>query len=199
MIIVYGIYIAVPLGETNPVVTWSLRIFSANATLKGIMKRTNKSPAIEEGPSCCHRKYIHRATTSGADQIRCRKGGASCSFCASTDIRLTISPTLVSRRAEVLIRRACRDIMTHLKSNCYHAQARQQHSRRGTGLKRTSTVRRIAFQNRCALSIRLLNYHYTFDFSCCKHCKHNATLTCHALKSSGCMLNYCSWLSYKSF
>ena len=115
MISLYGIYIAVSLGETNPVVTWSLRIFSAKAALKGIMKRTNKSPAMAEGPSSCHRKYIHRPTTSGADQSRCRKGGASCSFCASTDIRLTISPMLFSRRAEVLSRRACRDIVTHLK------------------------------------------------------------------------------------
>ena len=115
MISLYGIYIAVPLGETNSVVTWSLRIFSANAPLKGIMKRTSKSPAIAEGPSSCHRKYIHRTTISGAPQSRCRKGGASCIFCASTDIRLTISPTLVSRRAEVLSRRACRDIVTHFK------------------------------------------------------------------------------------
>ena len=40
---------------------------------------------------------MHRPMVRGADQIRCRKTGASWNFCASTDIRLTISPTLVSR------------------------------------------------------------------------------------------------------
>ncbi len=94
------------------VVTRSFRVFCAMTPLTGTMSNMRRSPARTDGPSCCHRKYMHRAMVTGDDHAMWRYPGASCNFWASTDIKLTITPVLVSRLAAVLSRKACRELIT---------------------------------------------------------------------------------------
>lgn len=58
------------------------------------------SPASTDGPSNCHKKYIANPICSGADHTMLMYAVASIKRCASTAIKLTISPTVNSFRTE---------------------------------------------------------------------------------------------------
>lgn len=76
------------------------------APLSGISKIMTATPARADGPRICQRKYIARMTCKGTDHSRLMKGDTSMKRWASTDMRLTISPTVDLRLAELVMTRA---------------------------------------------------------------------------------------------
>ncbi|KAH1009375.1 hypothetical protein HUJ04_001736 [Dendroctonus ponderosae] len=78
-------------------------------------------PAKTDGPSSCHKKYMDKQICNGADQIIFKYVVRSMNFCASTDMRFTISPRngekhLCSRRSEITCPKSCG--LTNMRMSC---------------------------------------------------------------------------------
>ena len=80
-------------------------VLFAMTMLIGMSRIITPSPARMDGPRVCHRKYSDTAIWNGADQIMWRYVLRSMNRCASTDIRLTISPTVEDLRASLVTTR----------------------------------------------------------------------------------------------
>ena len=92
----------------NRLHTWSLRCFVATNIVIGMRTTMTARPASTDAPSCCHNMYTATTICRGADHSTQMKPMLSWKRDASTDIRLTISPTvdvfsdvLVSLRAYI--------------------------------------------------------------------------------------------------
>ena len=76
------------------------------AKLMGVIRSITAKPAKMAGPKVNHRKIREMTICRGADQIMLKYGVRSMKRWASTDMRLTISPTVLVLRALLLSLRA---------------------------------------------------------------------------------------------
>ena len=96
------------LTGNQALITWYLLFKAANPVFSGIKISKTMTPTKMEGPMVNQRNTIARTICSGADHMLWRYVITSFSLSASTDIRFTISPTVLSRRALLLSLSACR-------------------------------------------------------------------------------------------
>ena len=66
--------------------------------LIGMRMTMMNTPASALAPSSCHRKKMATMMVSGADHMMCMIRAPPCTLSASTDMRFTISPIVVSFR-----------------------------------------------------------------------------------------------------
>lgn len=89
--------------------TWSCRVLCAIQAFTGISRTMTPMPANTDGPKICHKKKSDTQIWNGPDQIVWKYVIRSMKRCASTDIRLTISPTVDVFLAEFDITRVCKE------------------------------------------------------------------------------------------
>ena len=87
--------------ELRGIQTCSRRQILVTTRLSGIMSSNTATPASTDTPMTSYKKYVAMVICKGADHIRFRLVISSISRCASTDIRLTISPAVVCLRAQL--------------------------------------------------------------------------------------------------
>ena len=91
-------------------ITWSLRIWLAIQTpLRGRSTHKTAMLASEAGPTICQMRMTLMTMKMGTMMKTLVIWGKSCKRCASTDIRLTTSPTVVCLRAALDRRRLCKN------------------------------------------------------------------------------------------
>jgi len=105
-------------------ITWYLLWIAANPVFSGIKISKTMTPTKMEGPMVNQRNTIARTICSGADHMLWRYVITSFSLSASTDIRFTISPIVLSRRALLLSLSACRGKKV---INCYWWKCMSHH------------------------------------------------------------------------